>query len=711
MRKPGLILVFVFMLLAVRAQKTELNAIALDKLETRVIQNTDSCQNILNKSILRDVSIFPRLIYLKANCFLYSNNFDSAVLYFAKAEPLLLGDNKRLAFIRYGLGFISYAKGDKTKAKSFYKQAEKWNKGMTDNLFNSLLYSELGTVYFDLNISDSSLLYYSLALANAKQLGDKARIASGCNNISIAFYKTGDYEKAIEWQIEAIKIKEQLGDTLSLATSLNNVGSFFIKLKKFGDANRYLSRSFKMMKSENKIAGFSALNLGVCFKMTGQYDSAIYYDTKALGIYKKLGLESNIGKVYSNLGGVYEAQGNLPKAIEFMLKALEVSKKLKNDYETALRNRNVANVYLLMNKPKQAKPFIFEAQNLATALHSVELSMEVSNIMSKYYEKVGMPELALKFFKEYKKHNDSLHTESSQKTISELNAKYETEKKEKEILNLKNLRRISDLEMTQKENALFQQKLILLFTILTIILISLMLFLWFKRYRLKQYNAQQLIARQKTELEQRMLLSQMNPHFIFNSLASVQEYIGSNEQLKAQKFLSSFAKLMRSILENSLRQFIPLDEEIVSIQLYLDLEKQRFNNRFEYSIENKVEDPEFVLVPPMLVQPFVENAILHGFANRDIAGKIDIEYVQVGNLIQIIIQDNGVGRNKPKDLNQPAEKRHNSVGTIIVKDRIELLNNEYGCNASVSYQDLKSEDGSASGTRVVLTIPFNERKD
>ena len=265
--------------------------------------------------------------------------------------------------------------------------------------------------------------------------------------------------------------------------------------------------------------------------------------------------------------------------------------------------------------------------------------------------------------------------------------------------------------MTQKENALFQQKLILLFTILTIILISLMLFLWFKRYRLKQYNAQQLIARQKTELEQRMLLSQMNPHFIFNSLASVQEYIGSNEQLKAQKFLSSFAKLMRSILENSLRQFIPLDEEIVSIQLYLDLEKQRFSNRFEYSIENRVEDPEFVLVPPMLVQPFVENAIIHGFANRDIAGKIDIEYVQVGNLIQISIRDNGVGRNKPKDLNQPAEKHHNSVGTIIVKDRIELLNNEYGCNASVSYQDLKSEDGLASGTRVVLTIPFNERKD
>jgi tetratricopeptide (TPR) repeat protein len=711
MMKIGILALFLFLLLPSHAQKKVLGPAMLDKIENRSPYNPDSCLTVIVNSAVPAGELFPRFLFLKGKCFQYAKAYDSAKFYFSKAEPLLSKDHRRMAYIKYGYGVIAYAENDLKTAKSFYLQAEKWSEATKDNLLNSMVYSELGTICFDLNISDSSLFYYKKALAYAQALGDKAKLATSCNNISIAFYKTGDYEKAIAWQINAIKMKEQIGDTLSLATSLNNVGSLFIKLKKFGDANRYLSRAFRMLNDESKIAGFSALNLGVCFKMTGQYDSAIYYDNKALGIYQKLALESNIGKVYSNLGGVYEAQNNYPKAIEYMLKALGISKKLKNDYETALRSRNVANIYLLLNKPRQAKPFIFEAQKLADDLKSVELSMEVSNTLSKYYEQLGMPVLALKYFKEYKSLNDSLYSQSSQKTISELTARYESEKKEKEILALKSQRRIKDLELKQNENALSRQKLILFFTILTVILILLMLYLGFKRYKLKQLNVQQLMARQKHELEQRMLLSQMNPHFIFNSLSSVQEYIAINEPLQAQVFLTRFASLMRSILENSRQQFIPLDEEIESLKLYMDLEKQRFNNRFDYKVVNRVEEPEFVMVPPMLVQPFVENAIIHGFPHNNSGYELTIGYEQVGDLIQITIGDNGIGRSTSGNRNEHTKKEHVSLGTTVVAERIALLNQELKCKASVLYQDLTNADGNACGTRVLLTLPFKNRED
>ncbi len=711
MPKIGLFALLLLFTQLIQGQNTVLNKAQLDEIEIRLLTNPDSCLIALQAAKPQQPELQAFYLFLEGNCYLYTNKTDSAAHFFSKSETLASGDHKLLAGINYGKGYIMYLKNDLNAAKKYYIEADLLSKNVNDNNLKSIIFTELGSVYLEQNLSDSSLYYYKMALIYCRALKNKAKIASAFNNISIAYYKTGDYEKAIEWQINAIKTKEQLGDTLSLATSLNNVGSFFIKLKKFNDAKRYLSRSIRLLKNESKIAGFSALNLGVCFKMMGQYDSAIYYDNKALGIYKKLKLEGSIGKVYSNLGGVYEAMNDFQQAIGFMQKALEISKNLKNKYEIALRSRNIANVYLLMNKPKLASTYIFEAHKLADELGSVELTMEVDNIMSKYYEQTGKYALALHYFKQYKTLTDSLYNENSQKMISELTTKYETEKKEKEILNLKNQRRIKNLELAQKENTLTRQRLILFFTILTILLVLLTLFLGFKRYKLKQDNAKTLMARQKTELEQRMLLSQMNPHFIFNSLASVQEFIGINEPAKAQEFLSGFARLMRSILENSRRQFIPLDEEINSLVLYIDLEKQRFNNKFIYTLNNLVEEPEFLMIPPMLVQPFVENAIVHGFANKKSDGRLLVEYSQIENLIQIIIEDNGDGRanrNKPET---GTGKQHVSLGSKVVAERIELLNNELKCNASVIYHDLQSNDGHAGGTRVILNLPFKNRED
>lgn len=691
------------------AQTTPINETSLKILENRLQKNADSCLTVIKRTRPDNESLTGYYEYVQGTAFMLLGKVDSAQNTLQSAERKTKANARLQAGIYYNYGFIQTLKNNIKGAKSFYIKADHLARPLHDNRLYSHIVSELGGCYVALNMPDSALYFYKRALIYVKPSGDKQKIASAYNNIGIAYYMSGNFEKAIEWQITSIKAKENLGDTLSLATSLNNVGSMFIKLKKINEASRYLSRAYRLLNNESKISGFSALNLGTCFKIAGNLDSAIYYYNTALRIYTKLGLQSNIGKAYSNLGGIYEAKKDYPKSLQYMLKSLDISKKSTNDYEIAIRSRNVANVYLELNQLNNAKAYILAAKGIADTMKSTELSMEVYNTLSRYYEKNGDFNLALQTFKTYKKLNDSLFTENSQKTINEINTKYETEKKVQEINTLRNQKKFNELALNRKEISIYQQRLIIYFTITVIVLVSLAMYLFFKRYKLKQKNARELLARQKLELEQRMLLSQMNPHFIFNTLVAVQDYIGISETAKAQLFLSRFARLMRSILQNSRKQFIPVDEEIESLKWYIEIEKQRFGDKFEFELNHVVDEPEFIMMPPMMVQPFVENAIIHGFSNKTSGGLLKVTYHQNDATIHVAIEDNGKGR-LPQTEETYKEKSHVSLGTKVVLERIQLLNDELNQHASCVYFDLNNNIGEPCGTRVELTLPLKNRE-
>jgi tetratricopeptide (TPR) repeat protein len=686
------------------------SAAALDLIEKRFRVNPDSCRKAIRLIRITGLKELAKATYLTGNCWLYSRQSDSALKYFQKAESMTGSISGLEAQIQYGMGSAYFDKPDYTKAKSAYLKVLKLCSNGVDKELIMMANNDLGIIFYEKNKPDSAILHYKESLKYARESGDKYRMANTMNNISLGYYRLGNFEKAIEWQLDAIKYKELLNDTVSLATSLNNVGGVFIKLKKYQEANRYLKRAYNMLadRKNGRIKGFSAINLGISYKMLNNFDSAVFFYHKALSIYTAIGLEDNKGKVYTNLGALYEARKQYDQALGYMLKALDGSRKLNKPTEVAIRSRNIANLYLLMHKPELARNYILHAQKLASGVGSLELNKDVYYTLAIYYEQTGKYKEALQWHKEFSRMNDSLYSESSQKTINELNTKYETAIKEKEILTLHKQQQIADLELIQKRDALLRQKLILLFTIIIVLLISLASYLGFNRYRLKQRNARELLARQKTELEQRMLLAQMNPHFIFNSLGSVQNFIGMNEPLLAQQFLSKFARLMRSILENSRRQFVPLDEEVSALSLYTELEKQRFGDRFTYKIEVLIDEPEFILIPPMLVQPFVENAILHGFISDKVTGLLQVKYYMEDDLITCLIEDNGVGRTRTTAAGNK-HPGHVSLGGSVVAERIELLKLEYKINASIRYTDLTDADGTPCGTRVVLRLPFKER--
>ncbi|MCD4697121.1 MAG: histidine kinase [Bacteroidales bacterium] len=217
------------------------------------------------------------------------------------------------------------------------------------------------------------------------------------------------------------------------------------------------------------------------------------------------------------------------------------------------------------------------------------------------------------------------------------------------------------------------------------------------------------IEKQKFELEQKALRLQMNPHFIFNSLNSIQSYIVTHNTEMAVTYLGKFSQLMRLILTNSGNKYIPLKEELNSLTYYLDLEKLRFENKFDYKInmDDKI-DREFIEIPPMIVQPYVENSIIHGILNKSSKGLITIDFKLNGNIIQCIITDNGIGREKSRRMREQAGISRKSSGMFITKARLEMLNQELNDQFDVRVTDLHDDKGESSGTMVELNIHYYE---
>ncbi len=217
------------------------------------------------------------------------------------------------------------------------------------------------------------------------------------------------------------------------------------------------------------------------------------------------------------------------------------------------------------------------------------------------------------------------------------------------------------------------------------------------------------IERQMFELEQKALQLQMNPHFIFNSLNSIQSFILQSDTDKAINYLAKFSQLMRMTLTNSRESYIPLKEEITALRYYMDIERLRFDDKFKYEIDlDPLIDEEFLEIPPMILQPYVENAIIHGLVNSPENGIITIRFNLQGSSILCTIEDNGIGREKAEERKKEIGIKRKSRGIMITKERLEILTKQHKEKFSVQIIDLKNLKGEASGTRVEISIHFKE---
>jgi ligand-binding sensor domain-containing protein len=231
------------------------------------------------------------------------------------------------------------------------------------------------------------------------------------------------------------------------------------------------------------------------------------------------------------------------------------------------------------------------------------------------------------------------------------------------------------------------------------------------RIRLNQVQRKQAIeTEQQIEISKnqlKALRSQMNPHFMFNSLNSIQNFILNNKDDRAVMYLNKFAKLMRLILNNSEKSHITLSEELEAIRLYIELEQMRFQNQFKIKIKLGDDiDPDYEQIPTMLIQPYVENAILHGLNPKKDAGLLQIDIRLAGSVMICSIIDNGIGRKKSAEMKRNSAKEHKSMAMDITKQRLQILNTMNQSNLSVRINDLKDEKGLPIGTKVDIFIPI-----
>jgi sensor histidine kinase YesM len=210
-------------------------------------------------------------------------------------------------------------------------------------------------------------------------------------------------------------------------------------------------------------------------------------------------------------------------------------------------------------------------------------------------------------------------------------------------------------------------------------------------------------------LEQKALRLQMNPHFIFNALNSIQGLIGTQDNKTARYYLAKFSKLMRLTLENSRDQRIPLDNEIRTLDNYMSLERFSSGEQFDFNIECTDDlDPEELMIPPMMIQPFVENAIIHGVSKIEHHGQIHVLFECKDDKIICSISDNGIGRKKAAEVKSQKENHHKSTALVVTQERLDILNIGGNGQKSLEIVDLYHDDGAAAGTKIMIRIPLLE---
>jgi LytS/YehU family sensor histidine kinase len=284
------------------------------------------------------------------------------------------------------------------------------------------------------------------------------------------------------------------------------------------------------------------------------------------------------------------------------------------------------------------------------------------------------------------------------KQIGKLEAKYEYEKQLAQ--------KQADADKAKAlAAALSKRQNVIIFLVASVtLLITTLALLIFRLWRIARKEKLN-VEKQKIAIELKALRAQMNPHFIFNAINSIQHFILNNDSQAAHHHLSKFSQLIRKVLENSKFESIPLSEEIKMLELYLELESLRFSSKFNYriSVDGGI-DSENVLISPLIIQPFVENAIWHGLMHlKDRQGELVIEFEKMNGSLKCIINDNGIGRKHSMELKKG--KIHQSLGISIAKERLQIVNMLSKAKTSINLIDKTNTDGTSLGTTVELFMP------
>jgi hypothetical protein len=367
---------------------------------------------------------------------------------------------------------------------------------------------------------------------------------------------------------------------------------------------------------------------------------------------------------------------------------------------------NVGRSYAGKNNFSAALKFANEGMTLAKAAHAQQCMIDGYQLISSIYSRTGHFDSAFSYLNKYTVLKDSVLTHKFLSRLSYYASVSEDDKKQATLTLLDKDNKIKEVQLKQQSLA----NKILVGSILAFTLLGLILFRNFSLKRnndlLENKRKQAELQQQAAELKMQALRTQMNPHFIFNCLNSINRFILENNRPDSSRYLNKFSKLIRMILQNSQSSFIPLKSELESLVLYIDMEMMRFDNHFTYKIIIPPElNMSMLKVPPLILQPYVENAVWHGLMHKEEKGELVIEVLQKEKDLFLKITDNGIGRKQAERIASKSATKHKSMGLLITADRIAMMQSANGNGSAVIINDLVDADGDAAGTEVQIKIP------
>ena len=493
------------------------------------------------------------------------------------------------------------------------------------------------------------------------------------------------------------------------------MGDVFFATKKLGSSKINYQQALQVAKTNlitpkitdlnSKIADVLAAQ-GNITQAAKQFENSLVLAEKE-NTTRSLKEEEKVADFY-NSNKRYDDEIKLRKQSLLKTQEKESSQKklIGNDSITSQKiNYKIGNAYILKEEYEKAIPFLEKSKKDANEKNDIVVEKDATRKMSEVFANLGEDEKALKNYKEYVALVDSLYIRKEQeiqqvkrfsKKIADNQNRITSLEKDKELTESKISLAYIDQKLSEESNR--RQRIIIYSLFGGIFLLILLAYFMFRN------NKQQKLANNLLALKS--MRSQMNPHFIFNALNSVNSFIAVNDERNANRYLTEFSVLMRSVLENSDEDFISLTKEIELLELYVKLEHNRFKDKFDYQINvDETINLEQFSIPPMLLQPYIENAIWHGLRYRKEKGNLKISInLKDKETLSISIIDDGIGRKKSEELKTKNQLKQKSKGMSTIKNRIAILNDMYKERISVNVSDVLK---TGEGTRVELLLKRN----
>ena len=640
-----------------------------------------------------------------------------------------------------GIGQCFYRQGNFPKALQYYSQALQIGEEINDDRLIAYMNGNMGIIYQKLGDHPKALECYLTTLRISERSGDKPSVGNSYNQLGIIYAKQGNAEEAFRNYFAAVNISKQLGDKHGLALTYCNIGALYAGQDKLTDAEKYYTEAIKLREDVGDIHGLASTysNLGLTYLNKNKYEEAKKLFALSLEYIKQTGDRYGHAVAYVNMATVSLKENKYAEARLFFDSSLMLGRIMRS--KELIRNAYSGMVVVdtLMGDYKNAYYHFKLAALYRDSLLNTKNAEEIVRLQMNY--DFAKKEDSLKFIQELT--NERLKKQTflsiQQKQQLEIqDNKLLLANKEKELQHLAFLNSESQLEAEQLKNkdkekqltiseqqkkiqqsalAFQQQQLIsqtkeldarkvqrnILIGSAGLLLVAL--FLIYRNYR-NQQKINQLIKeaaeKENIELQLQSLRAQLNPHFMFNSLNAIQELIVTEKNELSQSYLERFAQLLRLLLENANHPFISLRKELHFLELYLSLEKLRIPDlEYKIEIDNGI-DTETTMIPNMMLQPYIENALWHGLQHKQGQKKLELEIIKTSSAVKYLIKDNGVGRKKAAELKKLFRKGHTSKGMELLSKRFALLSKEYGNSIEPKFQDL---DKNEQGTIVSIVVP------